>query len=98
MEATIVREPKGGPDVIFIGTPEMEKHLLLAGDHLSVRGFTARIVTLPPDVCRLDALDNTERERICTGGAPYICIPESERLLQADAATIANAALKEIQA
>lgn len=98
METKIVREPKGGPDIVFIGTKEMEKRLLLAGDYLSVRGFTARVVTLPEGVTWLGALDEGERIRVLAGGAPHLCMPESEALREADALTIATAALKELSA
>lgn len=94
MEVSIVREPKGGPDVIFIGLGNMENLLLRAGDYLSVRGYTARIVTLPEGVAALADLAKEAREKALAGGAPYISVCENENLSVADAATIANAALE----
>ena len=96
MEAKIVREPKGGPDIILIDSRDREKRILLAGDFLSVRGYTARVVTLPEGCARLSALSDGERERVLAGGAPYICLPENEALSGADASAIAAKALQEI--
>ena len=42
----VVREPKGGPDAVFVGDPEKELVLLGAGNILSVMGYTARVATL----------------------------------------------------
>lgn len=97
MEVKIVREPKGGPDVIFIGGADSEKRLLRAGDYLSVRGFTARIVTLPEGIAALASLPPEAREKALAGGAPYISVCENGNLAVADAATLANAALEALR-
>ena len=97
MEVKIVREPKGGPDVIFIGDASRETLLLRAGDYLSVRGFTARVVTLPEGIPSLKALSAKEREKALEGAVPYLSVCEEPSLANADAMALSNAALKEIQ-
>ncbi len=92
-EPQIVREPKGGPDVVLIGCEEELETLLKAGDHLSVRGFTARIVKLPR-ATPLEALLPAQRAGIIPEGVAYVCISECGRLQKANAPDIAKAAME----
>ncbi|MEG1547345.1 MAG: transketolase [Clostridia bacterium] len=43
----ILREPKGGPDVILIATGSEVELIYKAADILSVQGYTARLVSMP---------------------------------------------------
>ena len=43
----ILREPKGGPDVILIASGSEVELAFKAADMLSVQGYTARIVSMP---------------------------------------------------
>lgn len=92
-----VREPKGGPDVVLIGYADQIETLKKAGDHLSVRGLTARIVRLP-EGASLATLSQAQRQGIVPDGVPYICTAENSALDGASAADVAKTALEAIQA
>ncbi len=51
----ILREPKGVPDVILIGTTQEAARLFAAADILAVQGITARLVAVS-DAARFDAI------------------------------------------
>ena len=92
-EPQIIREPKGGPDVVLIGCEEELEPLLKAGDHLSVRGFTARIVRLPR-ATPLATLSHAQRAAIIPEGVPYVSISECGVPQDAKASDIAKAAME----
>ena len=92
-EAVIVREPKGGPDLVFLGCEADIPALLKAGDYLSVRGYTARIVKLPAGRT-LDAYPPEERRRFAPEGIPYIYSSQCGSLSDASPKELANAALE----
>lgn len=59
----ILREPKGGPDVILIASGSEVELAFKAADLLSVQGFTARIVSMP-SMELFDAQDEAYRESV----------------------------------
>ena len=101
MQVNIVREPKGGPDIVLLGAPDQKELLLKSGDHLSVRGFTARIVTLPDGVTSLSALAESEHDRALAPGKPQLNLADPAdcgALNHASAAEIAAEAYRRIRA
>lgn len=91
----VLREPKGGPDVIFLGGEADAQKLLRAGDLLSVRGFTARIVQLESGAVTADDLPQQMRSEAVGGGAP--CVYTNDLPADASAGDIAAAGLRRIQ-
>lgn len=87
----IVREPKGGPDVVFLGCQDDVEKLIKAGDYLSVRGFTARIVQLP-DGLRLEEMTPEQRSEAIPDGIPFVSCTECGTLQEASSVDLANAA------
>ena len=59
----ILREPKGGPDVILMASGSEVELAFKAADMLSVRGYTARIVSMP-SLELFDAQDEAYRESV----------------------------------
>lgn len=99
-QVNIVREPKGGPDIVLLGAADARALLLKSGDFLSVRGFTARVVTLPDGVNRLSELPEDERARALAEGKPHINLADPAdcgALIPADAAAIAAEAYRRIR-
>lgn len=92
----IVREPKGGPDIVLLGCPEETDTLLKAGDYLSVRGYTARIVALNAGYT-VDSLPASVRTELLTAEKPFVCITTCCESGKANARDVANAALEELQ-
>ncbi len=92
-EAVTVREPKGGPDFVFFGCKRDVPVLLTAGDHLSVRGYTARIVQLP-DGRPLETYPPDERQKLAPDGIPYIDCSQRSPLSETGAKELANEALE----
>lgn len=92
-EPEIVREPKGGPDVVLLGCEAELDALMKAGDQLSVRGYTARIVKLP-HALPFSTLSDEQRARCIPADVPYVNISECSLLHGADSVDIAKAALE----
>lgn len=59
----ILREPKGGPDVILIASGSEVELAFKAADTLSVQGYTARIVSMP-SMELFDAQDEAYRQSV----------------------------------
>ena len=89
----IVREPKGGPDVVIIGCEHEVDTMLKAGNLLSVRGYTARIVALSGGLSA-DQLSPQQRETLLAPDKPYISILSCSKEGKANAADIAEAAME----
>ena len=76
----IVTEPKGGPEVVLIGTAWQEKLLTRAMLILNVQGIVGRLAILNEGV-RMDCLPDEERDKILTEGVPVLNLcgdPESD--------------------
>lgn len=89
----IVREPKGGPDVVFYGHETDVERMLRAGDLLSVRGFTARIVRLDGTAGARELSDKA-REQLLGNGVPAI---DAAAQPDASAETLAEHAMQEVR-
>ena len=90
--AQILREPKNGPDVVLVAGRDQAELITRAGDLLSVRGYTARLVAVDDEdgFARLTA---EQRERLLPGEKPYVRADNTET----SAEEIAQAALEAIR-
>lgn len=95
VQGKIVRDPKGGADVILIGCPAQTPTLLKAADLLSVQGYTGRIVQLNSHIT-VQALSASEKARLLTENTPYVEISACGNFAGATAEDIAKAALEAI--
>ena len=68
---TVVTEPKGGPEVILIGSVWQEALLSRAMLTLNVQGIVGRLVILREGV-REDCLPEEERNKILSGDIPVL--------------------------
>lgn len=94
-DPVIVREPKGGPDVILVGCEDELDALITAANSLAVRGYTARVVKLP-NGAKLEGLRVEQRARILTPGVPYVGIALCGTTHPSDPEDIVKAALEAI--
>ncbi len=67
----IVREPKGGPDIVLAASEAGLDTIKRAADILSVQGFTARLITLH-GVDAPDALSAAERAELAPEKLPFL--------------------------
>lgn len=89
--AEILREPKGGPDVVLVAPRTQAELLGKAGDYLSVQGFTARLVAVD-DARAFDCLTPQERAVFLPEGKPFVRVEQDD----ADPKAVAQAALEAI--
>lgn len=92
-DPVVLREPKGGPDVILIGCEAETDTLTRAANSLSVRGYTARIVQLAPGA-ELENLNPRQRETVLSGGAPFVRIATCSKEHPSNAEDLIKTALE----
>ena len=85
----IVREPKGGPDIVLAAREAQADIIRRAADILSVQGFTARLIAL---TCAdtPDAVPAAERAEMAPDGLPLLFADGAAdaRQLAADARSV----------
>jgi len=91
--AAILREPKGGPDVVLVAPRAQAALIEKAADYLSVQGFTARLVLLD-DAHAFDCLGAEERALFLPPEKPFVRVEQAD----AEAREVAQAARAAIRA
>lgn len=87
LPASIVREPKGGAEVVLAIDRANVALIEQAADYLSVRGVTARLVALD-DASAFLRLTKAEKRAFLPDGVPYLIVTDKEQTPQAIAAEV----------